>query len=118
VSAERVRSGDQGPRRPRHLATALRDVRAAAAPETLLAAVQAGWPRMAGDRVAGEARPVSERGRVVTVACRTATWAHELDLLQRTLIERLNALPDVAARGPLAGLRFTADATRPDDALS
>jgi predicted nucleic acid-binding Zn ribbon protein len=114
-SGRRVGRGD---RAPRELGASLREVRAAAAPETLLAAVQAGWAGTVGDRVASEAHPVSERGRVVRVACRSATWAHELDLLQRTLLERLNALSDVAARGPLAGLRFTADATRHDDALS
>ena len=32
-----------------------------------------------------------ERDGVVTVECRAATWAQELDLLQAELLERLNA---------------------------
>lgn len=102
-------------RAPRSIGAALRDARAATAPETLLAAVQATWTDVAGDRVAAEAWPVSEREGVVTVACRKATWAQELDLLGPTLRERLNAVPAVAGRGPVAGLRFTADATRHED---
>jgi predicted nucleic acid-binding Zn ribbon protein len=108
--------GDGAARRgPRILGDALRDVRAAAAPETLLAAVQAAWPNVAGERVAAEARPVAERDGTVTVACRSAIWAQELDLLQAALIERLNAISDVVGRGPVSRLRFTADAVRHAD---
>jgi predicted nucleic acid-binding Zn ribbon protein len=109
--------GDRAPRRrrPRSLGAALRDVRGAAAPETLLAAVQAAWPNVAGERVAAEARPVAERDGTVTVACRSATWAQELDLLQVALIERLNAVSDIAGRGSVSQLRFTADAVRHAD---
>ena len=83
---------------------------------TLLAAVQETWPGVAGDAVAAEASPVSERDGVVTVACRSATWAQELDLLQSELLERLNAAISVAdpegPEAPISGLRFTADAAR------
>lgn len=104
-----------GSRAPRSIGDALRAAAAAAAPETLLAAVQATWTDVAGDRVAAEARPVSEHEGVVTIACGKATWAQELDLLGPTLLERLNAVPAVADRGPVAGLRFTADAARHED---
>ena len=71
---------------------------------------------MAGATVAAEAVPVAERDGLVTVACRSATWAQELDLLQLDLIERLNAaVSEADPEGPSAavsGLRFTADATR------
>jgi len=100
---------------PRSIGEALRDLRAEAAPATVLAAVQEAWLEVAGEPIAAEARPVAEREGVVTVACRTATWAQELDLLQATLLERLNARPEVAARGPVERLRFTADAARHDD---
>jgi predicted nucleic acid-binding Zn ribbon protein len=96
----------RGPRRAR---SALRAAIAESAPRTLLAEVQSAWVDACGPPVASEAQPVSERGGVVTVACRSATWAQELDLMQTDLLERLNA-----ALGPDAvkGLRFTADGAR------
>jgi predicted nucleic acid-binding Zn ribbon protein len=59
---------------------------------------------------------VAERDGVVTIACRSATWAQELDLLQPELVKRLNgalseADPD-AIDALVKGLRFTADAPR------
>lgn len=103
---------------PRSIAAALRNVRAEAAPPTLLAAVQGAWTEVAGERVGLEAQPVAERDGVVTIACRTATWAQELDLLQTALLERLNATESVAARGRVAALRFSADGPRHDDPIS
>ncbi|HSI81442.1 MAG TPA: DciA family protein [Solirubrobacterales bacterium] len=102
-------------RAPRSIGDAIRELRARAAPETLLAAAQEAWPIAAGEAIAAEAEPVSERARIVTVACRTATWAQELDLLQEPLLERLNATEAVSERGGVARLRFTADATRHED---
>jgi predicted nucleic acid-binding Zn ribbon protein len=96
-------------RRPRALGEALRKVRSQTAPETLLAAVQSCWRDAVGEQVAAEAEPVSERDGEVTVACRSATWAHELDLLSEELLERLNE----ALSGPrISAIRFTADAAR------
>ena len=103
-------------RAPRRLGAALTPVTRRARPKTLLAAVQEAWPHAAGESIAAEAAPVSERNGVVTVACRSATWAQELDLLQSELLERLNAA--VLESGPegsetaVSGLRFTADAAR------
>jgi predicted nucleic acid-binding Zn ribbon protein len=96
-------------RRPRSLGDALREVREQTAPETLLAAVQSCWREAVGEQVAAEAEPVSERDGQVTIACRSATWAQELDLLSNELLERLNE----ALSGPrVTALRFTADAAR------
>ena len=71
---------------------------------------------MTGDAVVAQAEPVSERDGVVTVACRSGTWAQELDLLQADILERLNrALEEWTSEGsgaPVRGLRFTADAAR------
>jgi len=105
------------PRRsPRTLGAALRQARAGAEPKTLLAAAQSAWPTAAGIRIAAEAEPVAERDGVVTIACRSATWAQELDLLQKELLERLNGALSEADRGaiaaPVRALRFTADAPR------
>jgi len=100
---------------PRPLAAALEAVRAEVAPLALLAAVQEAWPEVAGDLAAAQGDPVAERNGVVTVACRSATWAQELDLMSPHLVaklgERLESGPFSEA---LSGLRFTADAARGD----
>ena len=100
-------------RGPRSLATALGDARRRAQPITLLAAVQSAWTAVAGTRVAEEAEPVAERDGVVTIACRSATWAQELDLLSPELVKRLNAALSGPGQDPpdaaVAALRFTAD---------
>jgi predicted nucleic acid-binding Zn ribbon protein len=104
-------------RRPKRLSEALRSVQAEAAPATLLAAVQGVWAQVAGPAVAAESAPVSERDGLVTVACRSAVWAQELDLMQTELLGRLNeALRERggAGEGGVSGLRFTADAARGD----
>ena len=94
---------------PRPLAAALDSVAAGLAPAGPLAAVQACWAQAAGAAVAAEAEPVAERGGVVTVSCRSAAWAHELDLLSGDLLERLNRALDAGGDGrPVAALRFTA----------
>jgi predicted nucleic acid-binding Zn ribbon protein len=99
----------------RRIGDALAPVRSEAAPATLLAAVQELWPRVAGDAVAAEAEPVGEREGVVTVACRSATWAQELDLLQPQLLEGLReGLSERGLATRLKRLRFTADAARHD----
>jgi len=77
-----------------------------AEPPTLLAAVQRAWPAAVGEAVAREGSPVAERSGVVTVACRSSTWAQELDLLRDQIIARIRRdLPDPAA---LEAIRFTA----------
>ena len=60
-------------------------MRADAQPATLLAAVQGCWRRALGERIAAQAWPVRERDGVITVECRAATWAQELDLMQDEL---------------------------------
>lgn len=98
-------------RQPRRAGAAVRDVLEVAGPRTLLAEVQSAWREAGGEAIAREARPVAEREGVVTVACRSATWAAELDLMQGELLERLNR----RAQGRVAGLRFTADLARHED---
>jgi predicted nucleic acid-binding Zn ribbon protein len=105
-----------GRHQPRRLGTAVRQARARVGPRTLLGAVQSAWSEAVGPGVAAEADPVAERNGVVTVACRSATWAQELDLLQEVLLERLKrALAEREEGLPatlLRRLRFTADAAR------
>jgi predicted nucleic acid-binding Zn ribbon protein len=93
-------------RAPRPIAAAVSVALEGAEPATLLAAVQSAWPRAVGEAIAREATPVSEREGVVTVACRSATWAQELDLLSVRILEQLRQnLPPGRA---LEGLRFAA----------
>jgi predicted nucleic acid-binding Zn ribbon protein len=95
--------------RPRQAGSAFTRLVAESAPETPLAAVQAAWARAAGEAVARQAEPVSERDGEVTIACRSATWAQELDLLQDRLRQKLN---EELGEEAVTGLRFTADAPR------
>jgi predicted nucleic acid-binding Zn ribbon protein len=98
---------------PRRLGLALADVSRSLAPATTLAGVQARWPDAVGPAIAEEAEPVSEREGVVTVACRSAVWAHELDLLAPDLVTRLNELLDgPGGRGPVRGLRAVVAGSR------
>jgi predicted nucleic acid-binding Zn ribbon protein len=95
-----------GRRAPRPIGAALEGVLSGAEPATLLAAVQSAWPGAVGEAVAREASPVSERDGVVTVACRSATWAQELDLLSGQILDQVRRnLPERAA---LEAIRFTA----------
>ncbi len=80
------------------LSVAIGDVR----PPTLLALVQAHWTEAAGPVLAASARPVSERDGVVTVACDSAVWAQELDLLSERVIAALN---DALGRAAVRRLR-------------
>jgi predicted nucleic acid-binding Zn ribbon protein len=95
--------------RPHQLGGAFRRVVDDASPQTLLARVQAAWAGAAGETVAQQATPVRERDGEVTVACRSASWAQELDLLSERLRERLN---ERLGEEGVSALRFTADADR------
>jgi predicted nucleic acid-binding Zn ribbon protein len=84
---------------PRPLATAVGALADALEPATVLASIQRAWPAVVGESIAAEARPTAERDGVVTVSCRAAVWAQELDLMGPELVGRLNAaLGDGAVR--------------------
>ena len=92
---------------PRPLSGALERVTARLEPASTIARVQGAWPQAAGETVAEEAEPASERGGVVTIACRSAVWAQELALLETDLAGRLNeALGAPAERPVVRSLRF------------
>ena len=76
------------------------------APRDLLAAVQRHWREVVGEQVAEESWPEGERAGNVTVRCRSAVWAAELQMLEEALLQQLNErLPeDRQARA----LKFTA----------
>jgi predicted nucleic acid-binding Zn ribbon protein len=77
-------------RSPRSMELAFEALRDDLAPRTLLADVQRCWSDVVGPMIAAEARPVSQRGGVVTVSCTGAVWAQELDLMAPSILERLN----------------------------
>ena len=75
---------------PRPLASAVEAFAATLAPATPLARVQRVWAQAVGETVAREAAPVAMRDATLTVACRSAVWAQELDLMSAELIRALN----------------------------
>jgi len=97
-------------RAPRPISEAVSAALEGAEPATLLAAVQRAWPAAVGEAIAREATPVAERDGVVTVACRSATWAQELDLLGARIGQQLAA--ELPAGTALERLRFTASQDR------
>jgi predicted nucleic acid-binding Zn ribbon protein len=96
-------------RAPRPAADAFQAALQRAAPRTPLAAVQAGWAKAVGDRLAAVAVPVAERDGTMTIECADAVWAQELDLMQATLLERLRE--EVGEMAPQA-LRFRVNSAR------
>ncbi|CAN5557668.1 hypothetical protein BH20ACT15_BH20ACT15_10970 [soil metagenome] len=91
-------------RAPRPVSEALRAAVEPIAPATPLAAVQSAWVDAVGEAIAAQASPVSERDGVITVECRSATWAQELDLLAAETLEKVAAgLPEGVS---VNGLRF------------
>jgi predicted nucleic acid-binding Zn ribbon protein len=89
-------------RGPRPVAVALDRLATDLAPATLLAEVQRAWESAAGAAFAAECTPDGERDGVVTVACSSAVWAQELDLLSERVVARLN---EVLGRPAVRGLR-------------
>jgi predicted nucleic acid-binding Zn ribbon protein len=75
---------------PQPFAPALERLADRLMPATLLAEVQRAWPAAAGPALAAAAEPVSERDGVITVACGSAVWAQELDLLSERVVAALN----------------------------
>ena len=98
---------------PRRLGLALAEVSERLAPATTLAQVQARWPETVGAAMAAEAEPISERGGLLTVACRSAVWAQELELLSVDLVGRLNELLGTGSGAPrVRGLRVVVGGVR------
>ncbi len=93
-------------RAPRSLGSVLPGVLSGAQPPTLLAHVQALWPRVAGEPLSAATAPVAERDGVVTISCESSLWAHELDLLQSDLLARLSEELAASGSGAVTGLRF------------
>jgi len=76
---------------PESFADILRVAVADAAPDTLLARVQALWTEVAGVAIAADSAPSAEREGTVTVECSGAVWAQELTLMEGDIVTRLNA---------------------------
>jgi predicted nucleic acid-binding Zn ribbon protein len=95
-------------RAPRPVASAVQSAMERAGPATLLASVQRAWVGAVGEAVAREATPVGERDGVITVACRSSTWAQELDLLGDQILARIRA--ELPSDSGLERLRFSVSA--------
>ena len=91
---------------PRPVAFALEALADQLEPPTPLAAVQRVWPSAAG-AFANVSEPVAERDGVLVVACDSAVWAQELDLMSEVVIGKLNG-----ALGRAAVKRLRARPTR------
>lgn len=99
-------------RTPRPLASAVEALAAGLAPATGLASVQQAWEAAVGPAIAAQAQPVAERGGEVTVRCRSAVWAQEVELMGPALVQALNSS---LGGERVTSLRCTAGAGRPGD---
>ncbi|MGE3138217.1 MAG: DciA family protein, partial [Thermoleophilia bacterium] len=64
----------------------------------------AAWPSVVGDAAAVHSAPVRRtRAGVLTIACSSAAWAHELGMRREELLARLR---EAAPEAEVAGLRF------------
>jgi predicted nucleic acid-binding Zn ribbon protein len=73
------------------MAAILRDAVAEAAPDTLLARVQALWPQVAGAPIAAHTAPLREREGTVWIGCSDSIHSYELGLMEADLVGALNA---------------------------
>lgn len=94
---------------PRPLTGAFARVADDVMPQTLLAEVQRVWPEVAGAGLVEVAEPVSERDGIVTIACGSAVWAQELDLMGERVAASLNA---ALGRDAVKRLRAVATSAR------
>jgi predicted nucleic acid-binding Zn ribbon protein len=85
---------------PRPASLAMREALERSAPRTDLAAAQMAWKEAVGEAIAAEAEPVAENDGVLTIRCQSATWAHELSLMEGELLRRLGEL--LGERSPKA----------------
>ncbi|MFA4930173.1 MAG: DUF721 domain-containing protein [Patulibacter sp.] len=72
-----------------------------------LARIQRAWPGAVGEAIAGAARPVAVVDGVLHVACQEATWAHEIQMLEATVIARIRD----AGFGDIRAIRARSGAT-------
>ncbi len=77
-------------RAPRGLANALDQLVSRIAPQSTLADVQRVWEGAVGPALAQRTEPVAEREGTLTVACESAVWAQEVELMGPELAEQLN----------------------------
>lgn len=54
-----------------------------------LAQVQRAWAAAVGTAIAAAARPVAVVDGTLHVACEEATWAHEIQMLEATVVARI-----------------------------
>lgn len=94
---------------PRPVTDAVGALLARVQPQGTLGEVQRVWEQAVGPVIAAEATPTAEAGGVLTVSCRSSTWASDLDLLAPELLARLEA---VLGDGRVTRLRCIATTAR------
>jgi len=96
----------RGPGRPRAIGEALAEVLKARGldADVARAGVLDAWPRLVGAQIAGVTVPrmITEDGTLV-VGVRTHGWMSELSMMERALVERLNA---DGTRSPVRRIRW------------
>lgn len=97
---------------PRPLGGAVQALTSQLEPATGLAGIQRVWADAVGPAIAAQADPVAERAGEVTVRCRSAVWAHEVELMGPALVAALNR--SLGAER-VSSLRCTAGAGRAGD---
>ena len=88
---------------PKKLGDVLGEFRSDVSPPTPLAAVQAVWDQVVGERIAAVTEVIEEREGVVTVACSSTVWTQELELMAPRITASLRE--ELGATGP-EKLRF------------
>ena len=96
-------------RGPRPVGLALDAVTGELAPATVLAMIQRVWPEVVGEQIARVSVPYWERAGEVSVACESAVWSHQIDLMSERIVEGLN---EALGRPAVRRLRPRPDADR------
>lgn len=61
------------------------------------------WPALVGEGIAGVTTPLRVTNGVLVVGVRSSAWMSELKLMEREIVQRVNA---EKIRGKISGIRF------------
>jgi predicted nucleic acid-binding Zn ribbon protein len=92
----------EGPRRVRETLQKYLD-KAGISEKIEAASVVPEWPRLVGEGIAGVTTPLRVSNGVLVVGVRSSAWMTELKLMEREIVNRVNA---DKTRGRISGIRF------------
>lgn len=109
MSGRRKRRGDSGDGSPRRLDEALGSFlrRSGLDEKVEQAGAVTDWAERVGDNIARVTRPIRVTDGTLLVAVRSSAWLMELRMMERQILQRLNAGVE---RGTIHGIRFVMDA--------